>query len=260
MSKKYFVFSDIHGFSPILERALCEAGFDKDNDEHIIISCGDLFDRGHFNRECLEFIMKLPKHRRLLVRGNHEDLLEQLINRGYFEEHDFHNGTDQTVADLAMGDFNSSHDAITSLKQNQLLISYLNELKDFIEFENYIFVHGWIPCDTNDPNMYHARKVHYSFNEDWREGDWDRARWMNGMDAWRQGVRIEGKTIVCGHWHTSWAHSKIHKLGPEWDNPYSTNPEHQKAHFEPFLDDGIAAIDGCTAYSHRVNVITIEEQ
>ena len=95
--------------------------------------------------------------------------------------------------------------------------------------------------------------------KNWRDGDWKSARWINSLDAWNQGIKVDGKTIYCGHWHTSWGHSKLHKIGSEWDNKYSTNSEHKKAHFEPFCDDGICAIDACTAYSHKVNVVIVEE-
>lgn len=136
---------------------------------------------------------------------------------------------------------------------------YINSTVDYYEDDKHIFVHGWIPCKSNDSNMYHARGIKYTFDENWRNGDWKRARWINGMDAWNQGIKVDGKTIYCGHWHTSWGHSKLHNLGPEWDNKYSTNPEHSKAHFEPFCDNGICAVDACTAYSHKVNVVVVED-
>ena len=44
---KYFVSSDIHGFYDEWMKALKDAGFDIANDNHKIIVCDDLFDRGH---------------------------------------------------------------------------------------------------------------------------------------------------------------------------------------------------------------------
>ena len=43
---KFFVVSDIHGFYDIFIDALDKAGFDKNNEEHYLICCGDYFDRG----------------------------------------------------------------------------------------------------------------------------------------------------------------------------------------------------------------------
>ena len=65
---------------------------------------------------------------------------------------------------------------------------------------------------------------------------------------------LKGKTVVCGHWHSSWGHSRLHNKGPE----FNTNEE--TACFDPFIDRGIIALDGCTAYSNQVNCIVIEDE
>ena len=69
--------------------------------------------------------------------------------------------------------------------------------------------------------------------EDWRNAgsdDWWEARWINGMDAWSQGVCEQGKTIVCGHFHCSYGHSQIEHKGSEFG---------EDADFEPFgADEG----------------------
>ena len=261
MCMKYFIFSDVHSFYDELIRALNNAGFDKDNPEHVIVSLGDLLDRGSKPLQCLKFVNNIPAGRKILIRGNHEDLMEEMILRNESKQHDWHNGTIQTALDLAGYGLTTFRDldVFKEMKKNPDYNEYINSTVDYYEDDKHIFVHGWIPCESNDPNMYHARRVEYTFDENWREGDWKRARWINGMDAWNQGVKVDGKTIYCGHWHTSWGHSKLHKLGPEWNNKYSTNPEHRKAHFEPFCDNGICAVDACTAYSHKVNVVVVEE-
>ena len=258
---KLFIFSDVHGYYDELMLALNNAGFDKDNPEHIIVSLGDLLDRGPKPLQCLRFVNSFPADRRILIRGNHEDLMEEAIARREFRSHDWHNGTVQTAYDLSgYGDtIFSEFDVFDVMRKHTEYNEYIKSTVDYYEDDKHIFVHGWIPCKSNDPNMYHARGIRYTFDENWRNGDWKRARWINGMDAWRQGVRVDGETIYCGHFHTSWGHSKLHKLGPEWDNPYSTNPEHRKAHFEPFYDEGICAVDACTAYSHTINVVVVEE-
>ena len=81
---------------------------------------------------------------------------------------------------------------------------------------------------------------------------WKDATWINGMEAWDNGVKEYGKTIWCGHWHTSWGHAKLHHYGVEWPE------DGGKAHFSPFKDEGIVAMDACTAYSHKVNCEVIE--
>lgn len=259
--KKYFVFSDVHGFFDELVEALSKAEFDINNPDHIIVSCGDLLDRGPKPLQCLKFVNSLPVERKILVRGNHEDLMQEMIARKESKQHDWHNGTIQTAFDLAEYGLTTftEFDVLDAMRKHTDYNEYIKSTVDYYEDDKRIFVHGWIPCESNDPNMYRDHGIKYIFDENWRDGDWKRAHWINGMDAWNQGVKVDRKTIYCGHWHTSWGHSKLHKLGPEWDNPYSTNPEHKKAHFEPFCDEGICAIDACTAYSRKVNVVIVEE-
>ena len=49
--KKYFIFSDTHSFFTILKKELDRKGFDVNNKNHILILCGDLFDRGNESKE-----------------------------------------------------------------------------------------------------------------------------------------------------------------------------------------------------------------
>ena len=255
--KKYFVVSDIHSFYNYFIGALNEAGFDKENPNHILISCGDLMDRGPSPLGCLMFVNSLPDDRKILVRGNHEDLIEQCIARKECLSHDYHNGTAMTIMDLGLGFIPSSNtDIFKSVKNNSEYKKYMSSLVDYAEVGDYIFVHGWIPCTVVSQKG--NKDTQYIFQEDWKNGDWDNARWVNGMDAWHQGVKIGGKTIVCGHWHSSYGNSKFHNDGMEYPNMRSTNPKHRYANFNPFIDEGIIAMDACTAISHQVNCYTFE--
>ena len=53
---KYFVFTDIHGFYSILKKELIKQGFDENNENHMLISLGDNFDRGNENYEMYDKI------------------------------------------------------------------------------------------------------------------------------------------------------------------------------------------------------------
>ena len=114
---------------------------------------------------------------------------------------------------------------------------------NYFETEHYVFVHGWIPCIYG--------RSGYSYYSNWREaseGEWRSARWYNGMDVVR--TCMEDKTIVCGHWHTSYGHAKYEGKGSEFE---------ADADFSPYYASGIIALDSCTAFSRKVNVITIED-
>ena len=97
---KYFIVADVHSFYNEMMSALEQSGFDMDNQDHIFVSLGDLLDRGPDAVKCLEFVNSLPKERKILIKGNHEELLENAIARGYFLTHDIHNGTDRTIYQL----------------------------------------------------------------------------------------------------------------------------------------------------------------
>lgn len=238
--RKLFVASDIHGYFNQWQAALRDAGWEEDNENHVLMVLGDLLDRGPQPLECLKFVNNLPATRKILVRGNHEDLMEEAIARHEFRLHDWQNGTVTTAFALTRG--KNEIDVLDAMRRHEAYNTYVASLVDFYENNNYIFCHGWIPS-----------------GEDWRKGDWKAARWTNGMDAWAQGIRVPGKTVVCGHWHTSWGHCHLHHEGPEWDNKFSTNPAHRHACFAPFMDEGILAIDACTAASGKVNVVVLEE-
>ena len=97
MSKKFFVIADVHSFYDEMQVALNTAKFDIDNPDHVLISCGDALDRGPKSMEVLEFLMSVPKERRIFIRGNHEDLLEDCIKRRGFVLQDLSNGTLKTI-------------------------------------------------------------------------------------------------------------------------------------------------------------------
>jgi len=247
--KKLFVFSDIHSYYDQFIKALNDAGFDVDNQDHILVSLGDLCDRGPDSVKILDFINSFSKKRKICIIGNHELLLEDVLIRGSYLEHDLHNQTDKTINQLTKS---SGNKAINKMKDNQMWKDYKKNWRYYFELDKYIFVHGYIPSGTY--NKYgELMYVHYV--EDWRNcnnDDWLGATWTNGMYAWSMGIVEKGKTIVCGHYHTSWGHSRLHKDGPEFDK------QNSKAKFEPFIDKGIIAIDACTAYSGLVNILTLE--
>ena len=77
---KYYITADIHGFYTEFHKALDEAGYFTDLEPHKLIILGDIFDRGQEAVKMQEFILQLMEQDAvILVRGNHEDLYEELI-------------------------------------------------------------------------------------------------------------------------------------------------------------------------------------
>ena len=87
----FYVVSDVHSHYTPLKKALDEKGFDPSNENHWLVVCGDLFDRGSESNEVLKFVMSLE--RKILVKGNHDILLDELVFRGFPYSHDKSNGT-----------------------------------------------------------------------------------------------------------------------------------------------------------------------
>ena len=232
---KAFVVADVHGFYNEMIESLNAAGYEKDNPQHCFVSLGDLLDRGRQPRECLDFVNSIPDTNKILIRGNHEDLIEFCIRNGAFLRHDFHNGTVRTISDLTGIEYEecmyNQSLACDAISKDEGLFTYLNSCINYFENNKLVFVHGWIPDKGTN----------------WRdadEEDWYNARWINGFKAWENGVVEKDKTIWCGHWHTSWAHERLHHEGTEWG---------EDAKFTPFEDVGIVGMDACTAHSGFVN-------
>lgn len=239
---KYFVSGDIHGFYDEWQNALKDKGFNLDNPEHKIILCGDLFDRGSQPKEIIEFVLK-HKDKVILIRGNHEDLMEQMIERNSSDYGDLCNGTAQTIVDL-YPEWQISEFDLKKIAKKTRLQEVLDMCVDYYETTHYIFVHGWIPiienCYLYDSNWRTARKER-----------WEKARWTNPVEMYIYEIYEPNKTIVCGHWHCP---ALWHEQNPDEYEEFG-----DKANFEPFITKNMIAIDTCTAYTKKVNVVVLED-
>lgn len=249
---KIFAISDIHSFFTVFHTELKNKGFEENNPDQLLVVCGDLFDRGPETLKLIDYISSLSNV--VLVRGNHEDLMETMWERGYPKSHDISNGTLRTANDILY-----EHDSKCLVDEPMTLIKEVlspifNRMVDYFETENFIFVHGWIPMkyDTNKPFAEYSDPT--LFDENWREGDWSQARWFNGMKMARRGIIVPGKTIVCGHWHCSWG---WHIDSIKTDHCVSEFGE--SAIWEPYYKEGICAIDRCTAHTNQCNILVLED-
>lgn len=245
---KLFVISDVHSYHDEMKEALDEVGFDPNNENHWIISCGDALDRGPKSQEVIDYLMGLD--RCVLIKGNHDQLIMDLIDRGFPYDTDHHNGTFRSVIDLAPNakTFKEACDvAYVKVKP------FVDKMVNYFETKKFVFVHSFIPvdCDDNFPHWY-RRNRKFLKKEDWRtahQDEWDRSMWMNPLEMAMKGLGIE-KPIVAGHWHCSagWAmQNGVSEFGDD-------------AIFEPFYyEDKLIMIDACTAHSHNVNCLVLDD-
>lgn len=247
---KYYITADPHGYNTILKQALTDSGFFADTELHKLIILGDLFDRGAEACELQEFVLDLmEKDQVILIKGNHEDLFEELVteDHGIAHRHHVTNGTFDTAIQLTGYDTTMAglrnYDFADAAKRTPYYTKIIPAMLDYYETEHYIFVHGWIPCIRE--------RLGYSYYTDWRKtssDEWGKARWYNGMDAAQ--TCLEEKTILCGHWHVSYGHARYEQNGSEF------GPD---ADFSPFWGSRVIALDACTAFSGKINVIILND-
>ena len=137
---KLFCVSDIHGYFDKFKAALDKAGFDENNPEHWLISCGDEWDRGKQPLEVMKFLNSLD--RKVIIRGNHAKLFEDLCMRGYPEWHDNSNGTLDTVKILGDYKLDKEFDLCCERAYNKTR-KFRNSMVNFFETKHYIFLHSF---------------------------------------------------------------------------------------------------------------------
>ena len=224
---KLFAVSDIHGYAELLKEALQNAGYDPANEEHLLICCGDLFDRGSENYEVLKFFER--PYRKIMIKGNHEERLAEIIETGLLEDHDFINGTLSTVLEFfgkySVIDPREPIDFSGRTGIVERLSELIGHMRNYYETEHYIFVHGWLPNENG------------AVISDWRnasEEQWSAGRWTWWTNGHIMPGNCETKTIVCGHYPTF-----THGIRRE---------------------DGFIAIDAGTDTSKKVNVLVVEDE
>ena len=247
---KFFVTSDIHGFYDEMMLALDNAGFDQNNEDHWLIVCGDYFDRGSQPLSVMKYLLSLP--RKVLIRGNHESLVQDCCERGEAYMHDYSNGTFGTICEIGGAGEGYDFDECCTRTLGRTHMFFSN-MVNYFETKNHIFVHSWIPVVSKDKLPAHYTKGRsFEFNPDWRnasQNEWSDAMWGNPFAMAESGL-MPDKTIVFGHWHCS----------AGWAKSEGRSEFGYGAKFDPYYGDGFISIDACTAYSRKCNVIVIEDE
>lgn len=280
--KKYFFVSDIHSFYTPLKKALKKKGFNKNNQNHILVVLGDVFDRGNETLEVYKFLQSIPDDRLILIKGNHESLYEELLKFDFPSKYDFRNGTVKTFCAIAgidekfldtsywhISNVISSRDGGEIVDIHSKVMEYWNIVVDkvksseitkwiqskkwinYLETSNYIFVHSYIPLQAKvDTAKWNIEYIGY--REDWRNAtstEWEDATWVCPWALAKEGYNKTGKTIVCGHWHTS---DFFNNLTKQKKNQYDC-PIFKSKRYK------LIGLDACTIMSDEVNVLVLKE-
>lgn len=276
---KFYVIADPHGHYDILMKTLDESGFFTDPEPCKLIVCGDLLDRGTEPDEMQRLMAGLLKQDRLIyIRGNHEDLMEQLLidlETGYGmdmiecgESYHVKNGTWVTALQLSGMTHREAlcrPEVLVRRVKSSLYYSLLMPAAlDYYETEHYVFTHGYVPCrSTVGDSKFRDYKSFY-FDPDWRKAspeDWKNARWYNGMRfAYFFELHLEDKVVVCGHHHASYGHCKIEGRGREYGPSADYSPFYGKRRHDPEGRLAVIALDACTVASGQINCILLEDE
>jgi len=278
---KYFIVSDLHSFYTELKTALNAAGFDISNNEHVLIVCGDVFDRGSETVELYNFLTSIPDDRLILIKGNHEYLYEDLLKKTYPDNYDYSNHTVDTFCHIAgyspevmtpsywykLGEvpydrLRQTWKEIVNEVKNSPITAWLNskQWKDYFELDKYIFVHSFIPLKNIDHMPgYYINNRWFEYFKDWRTTatrlEWEDATWgcpyQNYISGYFKEEAANGKVLVCGHWVVTDFRQHI-------NNKWSDDTSIYKFENIIGLDCG-AWIEGDSFY-HPQNVLVIDDK
>lgn len=287
---KYFVVSDIHSCFSELKKSLDKVKFDRNNPEHMLIVCGDIFDRGEEAVETFNFLYSLNKKNCILIKGNHEELYLNLLEKDFPENHDFSNGTVETFCQIANVNpdlmnirkvikeeitKNGAEDCdlveILNKSNNKMFARWKEILEivkkskvtkwlkssrwiDYYELDKYIFVHSFIPTvstvPTYDKDVSYYRK-YFTYNENWRKKS-TKEQWKES----RWGCPF--KQYNAGLFYEEKKRGKILVCGHWSVNDFHLEYENKPNDYSIYYGSNLIAIDGCTVLTKQVNVLVID--
>lgn len=238
------VVSDVHSCYDSLIQALDKVHYDKEDGNQKLVFCGDLFDRGPQPIETYRFIRSIPKEHRILIKGNHEDLLHRALKTGDVSSADMQNGTIGTLQ--AFANMPNCRDGLAlsfSVADNYPLLAWLEseEWLDFYEAGPYLFVHAGFPTLGTKPD---GTEVAQDFRSPAKGVRlyWEAARWHNPLQFSKspdfEKEKANGTVLVAGH---------------------RPNDRYWKSDkYDIFFDDHFIGMDGGCHYSGKMNVLLID--
>lgn len=240
----YFAVSDIHGCFYEMNKALDQAGFDKNNKNHKLIVIGDAFDRGPKNLELADYLVEMYNAGQLIyVLGNHDLFLMDYVAGNVTDAiwNAQRNGMKYTVEQLSgIHKMESWYSWLMSARKKvgqHPIFQILLEAPLWFENDKFIYAHSGIPnfsewreiMEMKDTGM----RTDLVFKEDYKE-------------------TLGGKKLIVGHWHA------FRLLSDQ--RGYAVNHDLEENHRIFESEDGQKiGIDGCTNYSGIVNVHIYDE-
>lgn len=237
---KYFVFGDAHGCYEALINSLNEAGYEISNPNHCLIGLGDYFDRGYKSKEIMEFLQSVPQ--KVLLLGNHEFYLLDMMRRGYISQGDIYNGVLATF--LSFTGINENEvcihpdvalDALTKTE----LRNFIRNLQFAFKTKDYLFIHASIPETVPFEQASWQEllaAIQTSIEEEFKKP----------ISKSLEGLAKTNRKLVVGHRHTFLLRKEIYDDGKE---------KHSIWEYK-----NVIALDACTILTEKVNIFTFEDE
>ena len=279
---KYYIVSDIHSCYDKLLEGLEKAGFEANNENHILIVNGDIFDRGDKPLELYQYLKNLKN--KIMIQGNHELLFKELLEAKFPGTHDVHNGTLDTfcqIAGVPIGTLDSLATGWATFEEKDLWKKVQEKVRkseiaewicnkenwvDYVEIDKFIITHAFLPTvlspmiDETSKMVYmfyppyHVPAKYQTLFTNWREETsplcWDDAKWLDAPDLYIHGVfkpeADKGKVLIVGHKWCNYFHKIIGHTEPEHDS-------------DIYYDDHLIAIDGRVFVTGVMNILVIDE-
>jgi serine/threonine protein phosphatase 1 len=248
---KYFAFSDVHGDYDALMRAVAEYGYEPQNPNHTLLSCGDNFGRAETGKGSKGIYAYLTsaehKNKPICLTGNHELILKDILFRRGITVTDIFNGEDKTVYSFLgkSGDADVTAYEIDELSRSPLM-DWLLSLPYYFETKNHIFLHGFLPYDYEMMRFY--PDLSKAENSDWVAACWAQTPTMieKFVQEYPRGME---KTVVFGHWHNA-------QLKRAFDETVDKNTLHS---LWRRADLRLCGLDCCAYLSHKIEMLVVEE-
>lgn len=258
---KYFIFGDVHGEYDALLESLNAAGYNHSDPTHILVSTGDLFDRGPKSAEIYKF---LSSRKHVAVKGNHDVMFQEYLEKGMDGEfvlfNILHNGLGATIRSFTgLGDSVFSPQELDSARRhiNSSVLKWIKDMPLYFETQNFIFCHAGI--NPRLPN--------------WKDTDEHYMLW--DIEDSYADIRTTRKFVVIGHHHAFRVRKQIEDRcletrevnGISYPLPtdngqgmvvkmerYGNEDEHRIVCHRNKI-----AIDGCTNLTGKVNVLVVQD-
>ena len=142
---KRYVVGDIHGMNTYLKKALEVVNFDYEND--LLISLGDIVDRGPDVYDCVETLLKIKN--KVVCLGNHDAWFIEFINTGVHPQNWLQGGYDTCNSYCLRANKEiilKFSDYITSLEPEDIPLSHKDFFRNMVPYhtteDKKCFVHA----------------------------------------------------------------------------------------------------------------------